>query len=172
MGAALPIFKTTLVSTHQRHPSEGHVLAMLRPKPRRNLDGRQLRRRTDGRKDGPSTNELVDVRAGGLESSTRYHADSAQPNGGSATEAIGEVGREGVAGEGTDVLERKRALSICAGTRAYRRLTYLDGVKETEDASVGAVEERLPLVHGLETVHQTTVVTVGGGGDEATRDSG
>ena len=52
----------------------------------------------------PGTNELVDVHACCLEGSTRQHAHGANPDGGATTNAIGEVGGEGVAGEGTNVL--------------------------------------------------------------------
>ena len=46
-------------------------------------------------------------------------------------------------------------------------MTYLDSVEETKGAAFGFVEEVLPLVHGLETVHQTTVEAIRGGRDEA-----
>ena len=51
-------------------------------------------------------------------------------------------------------------------------LTYLDGVQQTEGASLWVVEEGLPLVHGLQTVHQTAVETVRRGRYEPGRDRG
>ena len=50
--------------------------------------------------------------------------------------------------------------------------THLDGVEETEGAAVGLVEEGLPLLHGLEGVHQASVETVRRGSDEAGGRSG
>lgn len=42
----------------------------------------------------------------------------------------------------------------------------MDGVKQTQPTTGGVVEVILPLSEGLETVHHTSVVTVGGGSDE------
>ena len=61
----------------------------------------------------------------------------------------------------------ENALSICAPKRRDDVMTYLDRVEETEGAALGVVEEVLPLAHGLETVHQTAVVAVRRGRDEA-----
>ena len=58
----------------------------------------------DAEWDSPGANELVDVVAGCLEGGACDHADGADPDGGLAADAVGEVEGEGVAGEGTDVL--------------------------------------------------------------------
>lgn len=52
----------------------------------------------------PCANELIDIHAAGLERCARQHKYRANPYRGPTTDAIREVGRKGVAGEGTDVL--------------------------------------------------------------------
>ena len=58
----------------------------------------------DAEGDSPGANELVNVGERGLEGGTSDHADSTEPDGGPTADAIGEVGGEGVACEGANVL--------------------------------------------------------------------
>ena len=62
----------------------------------------------DAEGDSPGANELVNVGARGLEGGTSDHADSTEPDGGPTADAIGEVGGEGVACEGANVLRVRR----------------------------------------------------------------
>jgi hypothetical protein len=51
-------------------------------------------------------------------------------------------------------------------------LTYLDGVEQTQHATTRVVEVDTPLVDGLQTVHHTSIVTVGRGSNEEQDDPG
>ena len=49
----------------------------------------------------------------------------------------------------------------------YIGMTNLNGIQKTQLSTVGVVEVVVPEVEGLERVHEGTIVTVRGGGDEA-----
>ena len=70
----------------------------------------------------PSTNELVDVLARRLEGSSGQHTNGTNPNGRSTPDAVREVGGEGVASQGSDVLGyvlSTQALGGCRGQSQY-----------------------------------------------------
>lgn len=111
--------------------------------------------------EGTSANEHADVLGAGLDAHTDKHEDRTHEDSLSSTHAIASVGSEGKGADTTDRLE--------TGQRQYivdLRNTYLDGVEDTEQRTLGMIEVILPQVQSLQTVHHTAIVSVGHGSDE------
>lgn len=102
-------------------------------------------------------NEETDILRSRLERDTNQHESRTNPDGQSTTKAIRKVGSKGIGRECTDVLEDVSETQECKHPTAK---PDLNGIKQTELTTLWVMEVILPLVQGLETVHQTTVESI------------
>lgn len=76
-----------------------------------------------GSRDSPGTEEHAPVLSSGLQDDGDCHDEGSDPDGWATTEAIGEVWREGISRQGTNVLPI--AVSVCVTFPASKQLTWM-----------------------------------------------